>query len=143
MRDHAFERALGVIDRDLPVRTGQPPGIIDLAARLSVEGSAIEVDLDLVALPRLDDLSPVVSQRHDGGLDLELVVTDEVRGGHRLEAGPVVPMRLPRSLALPCHRGREAFLVDRESPLLGQLARQFQWEAERVVQSERVAAGYL
>ncbi len=137
----AGQRVVGVEDFGRAGVGGDGAGVADLAARLGVEGRAIEHDRDFAVVAGND--------RDDGGLRLELLAADEVRRAepveHRLEVGEVgVQPFLARLAATDLLRAPErrvvAVDVDVDAALCGDLLGHLEREAVRLVQVERDVA---
>src|SRR5919109_1088334 len=111
--------------------------VADLAAALGVERRLAQLREEVAALERLE--------RADLRQHLGLLVADELRR----EAGPLAELRGAHllaaaaragALALLGHQPRERLLVDGDAALEGELARQLEGEAVRVVELECVLA---
>src|SRR5947208_3508980 len=106
--DDALERPPRVIHQDLAFGAGQAARVTDLATRLGVERTPVQVHLDLVAFAHLRDLQAVASKRQHGALVLRPVVPGELRRWERTEVGPAAGRGAARALPLLGHGCPEA-----------------------------------
>src|SRR5437879_11389271 len=109
--DHALERPPRVVHQDLALGTGQAARVTDLASRLGVEGTPVQVHLDLVAFAHLSDLQAVSSKGHHGALVLCPVVPGEVRGWERPKVCPAAGRGAAGALPLFGHGRSDAVAV--------------------------------
>ena len=142
--------------RSAPVRRLDHTGVADLPTGLGVERRAVEDDVDRVCprRPARRARRPAIERAHlrAGGLVLlapgelggaELVeqLAEQLDGRARRPCPSGGRVRLAGTRPLLVHQRVERVEVDGAVALLGDLAREVDREAERVVQEERVGPG--
>ncbi len=133
------QRVRGVVDLGEAGVGADRAGVADLAARLRVEGSAVEEDLDdavLVGGEHREDATLRLALDVAGELGLaELLEQLAVRVGVRMLGARLAGVLA--AAALLGHRRVEARGVDVDAALGRDLGGQLEREAERVVQAKR------
>ncbi len=149
MDDQAADGPLGVLDVEghRSVRGQEAASVADLAAALGVERRLVEDDLDHGAGSSRVDLRAAGHDGHHRRLRGRRVVAQEcglagpgqdrlVGAGRLGVAGELRLATAPRALALSGEGDLEPVSIDRDAVLGGQLDRQVDGEAERVVEPE-------
>ena len=138
--DRAIHGFLGVLDADLPARRRDRPFVSDLSTGLRIERRAIEEYLHRIALASSLRGSPVHAQAFDVALGCQLAIACELGFGQVFGQRPALWRTATRARSLLFHSGAKAVLVDLDATLRGQLARQLQRKAVRVMEAKRIDA---
>src|SRR5690606_21142347 len=119
--------------------TGKVTAISDLPARLSVKRRLVEHHHALFARIQLRDTHAFLEQRDDLAAAGRAGITDEPRLALDLDQAVVIHAEGTRracTLTLGLHLALEAFLVQRQLTLAGDVAGEVYWETVGVVQLE-------